>query len=123
MEKKGGRIGSQGVPCDISGRIRKLREQKSFTQRQLAERMGYSVDWVKKIEKNRRNISYENLIRFKNFFKVSYDYLIDGKVQDCADNSMDKIRELFYQLSKEERVEFAEEIFGDFIRQYLNQQD
>lgn len=57
-------------------RIAELREQKGWTQEQLATSIGITRAALSHYEKNRREPDYETLTQLANLFQVSVDYLI-----------------------------------------------
>lgn len=57
-------------------RIAELREQKGWTQEQLATYIGITRAALSHYEKNRREPDYETLTQLANLFQVSVDYLI-----------------------------------------------
>lgn len=61
---------------DINIRIKELRQQKHFTQSQLAERLGVTKSMVSAYETGARYPSYEILIKLARTFNVSTDYLL-----------------------------------------------
>ena len=52
-------------------RIRSLRAARSFTQEQLAERAGISVDFLSLIERGKNSPSFENLEELADALEVS----------------------------------------------------
>ena len=56
-------------------RIKKLRESKGFTQRQLAKEIGFVHSAIALWESNNRTPSLEVAKVFAKYFNVSIDYL------------------------------------------------
>lgn len=76
----------------ISNRLKALRLARRLSQRALAEKlqvMGYDMDKnvIMRIETNRRFVSDIELKAFCLFFKVTYNYLIDGIQEEKDTNS------------------------------------
>ena len=76
----------------ISNRLKALRLARSLSQRALAAKlqvMGYDMDKnvIMRIETNRRFVSDIELKAFCLFFKVTYNYLIDGIQEEKDTNS------------------------------------
>lgn len=74
-------------------RFKALRVEKGLTQEQLAEKTGYSVETIQRIEsgygeKKFRNVSVEELVNFAECFSVSLSYLC-GQT-NCKIAYMDK---------------------------------
>ena len=67
----------------ISQRLLELRTKHKLSQRDLAAKLqtcGYDLDRnvITRIETNKRSVSDIELKAISSFFKVSYQYLIDG---------------------------------------------
>ena len=52
-------------------RLRELRKQKKLTQEELAEKIGFSPNFVGMIERGERNTTVENLFSIANVLEVS----------------------------------------------------
>lgn len=68
----------------IGERLKFLRASKKLSQRDLARElqlMGIDMDKnvITRIETNKRYVTDFELQAIKEFFEISYDYLIDGK--------------------------------------------
>lgn len=68
----------------IGERLKSLRAEKGFSQRDLARELqliGIDMDKnvITRIETNKRYVTDFELQALKEIFNVSYDYLIDGK--------------------------------------------
>lgn len=63
---------------DIGYRIMRLREGFGYTREILAEKLGISWQHLANIEKGRRGIPLPLLLRLREQFNVSTDYLIYG---------------------------------------------
>lgn len=56
-----------------------IRKKKNLTQHEVADTLNISVNYVKKLEKNEevaKNIKYNILEAFSNFYEVSVDELL-----------------------------------------------
>ena len=60
-------------------RIKALREEKGFTQAQLAEQLNISLNHMKALERARRVFSLELMVELSVIFSVSLDYLVLGE--------------------------------------------
>lgn len=60
---------------DIAGNMKRFREQKGFTQEQMAKFLGYSVSGYRKIEQGDRGIPLDKAIR-------------TAKILDCSLNEI-----------------------------------
>jgi transcriptional regulator with XRE-family HTH domain len=63
----------------IGERIARIRKQKGFTQKQLAEKMGLLNYLISDYERGRRRLYDEMVARFAIALDVSADYLIGLK--------------------------------------------
>jgi transcriptional regulator with XRE-family HTH domain len=72
---------SGGFPLEIlANRLRKLREEKGLTQKELAQALGLnSKSTITNYEQNDRDPDYETLIKIAKYFEVSIDYLLGQK--------------------------------------------
>lgn len=62
----------------IGDRIREIREARTLTQDQLAERSGISKGFLSDVENNKRNPSSEYVLKIANALGASIDYLLRG---------------------------------------------
>ena len=67
-------------PKEIGKRIRSLRKKREMTQDQLAKEVGVSLEHLGKLERGEKGASIDTLILFCNYFGLSLDYLVLGKV-------------------------------------------
>ena len=67
---------------DIGYRIMRLREGFGYTREILAEKLGISWRHLANIEKGRRGIPLPLLLRLREQFNVSTDYLIYGTANE-----------------------------------------
>lgn len=64
----------------LANRLRKLREEKGLTQKELAQALGLnSKSTITNYEQNDRDPDYETLIKIAKYFEVSIDYLLGQK--------------------------------------------
>jgi transcriptional regulator with XRE-family HTH domain len=62
----------------IGSRLRRLRQERSITQSQLAKLIGVRQSHISKIENNRSSVSIETLEKIANALGVSPGKFIDG---------------------------------------------
>jgi transcriptional regulator with XRE-family HTH domain len=60
----------------IHEKIKKLRQQKGWSQTQLANKMGVRSQHISRYERGNSNPSAETLSKFAEIFGVSVDYLL-----------------------------------------------
>ena len=64
---------------DLAGKVAQARKRKGWTQEQLAEHIGMSVDWVRKVEGGRsRRPQYDSLLRTASALDLEPTELIPG---------------------------------------------
>lgn len=69
-------ICTHGVIKMIGERIKKLREEKGFTQKQFSEEVGININTLASYERETREPGIDLIIKFANYFNVTTDYLI-----------------------------------------------
>lgn len=79
-------------------RIRNLREKADMTRQELAEKIGLSVQALKKIELGMNGTKIDTLVELADFFHTSLDFLVCG-VERYTDTGVDA---LCQQLSEKE---------------------
>lgn len=60
-------------------RIREIREQRQWTQDQLAEATGISKGFLSDVENSKAKVGSEYLLKIADVFGVSADYLLRGE--------------------------------------------
>ena len=96
MLNRGGNTMNKNI---FSKRLKDLREEKSITKTQLAEKIGCDQPKISKLEnpKNTTFPSVDNLIALADYFGVSIDYLlgVEKKEQNQIQTFADIIKRLF----------------------------
>lgn len=64
---------------DIGKRIQLCRKQQGYTQEQIAEMMGVSLQMVSNLERGNKAIRIDNLVNLSRILDVSTDYILTGK--------------------------------------------
>ena len=72
---------------NFGSRLKKLRLQKSWSQAQLAERLGLTKSVVSAYENGIRMPSYEVLLALARVYKVSTDYLLGNEKSNTVELS------------------------------------
>ncbi|BCZ46212.1 hypothetical protein psyc5s11_22790 [Clostridium gelidum] len=62
----------------ISERLQKLRKQGSYSQEQLAEKLGVTRQAISKWESDQGNPDINNIVKLSEVYNVSTDYLLKG---------------------------------------------
>lgn len=60
-------------------RIREAREEKGWTQEQLADKAQISKGFLSDVENNKRNVSAENALKITDALGLSLDFLMRGE--------------------------------------------
>lgn len=63
----------------IAARLSKTREQAGMSQVKFAAKLGVSLSSLKHLETGRYVPTYKVLIKWHKAFKVSYDWILEGK--------------------------------------------
>ena len=64
----------------IGEKLKKIRENKNFPQKQIADLLGVQRPNYSKIENNKQNLNPEQIKIFCEFFNVSADYILGIEV-------------------------------------------
>ena len=78
-----------GEDMNIGNKIISLRENRGWTQKELANRININVSVMNRIESNERPLKDHELILLANTFDVSIDYLL-GRTNTPALTPQDK---------------------------------
>ena len=63
-------------------KLQTLRKEKGISQEKLADRLGVSRQAVSKWELDATLPETENIIKIRNIFNVSFDYLMDENINE-----------------------------------------
>ena len=92
--------------CDFGANLRKLRYNRSLTQKELGVKVGLSKAVVSKYENGMGYPTYDVLIRIARYFGVTTDYLLgvsNNKAVDVSgltDSQIDTIHQLISEFQK-----------------------
>lgn len=67
------------IKIQIGNRIKELRESKALNRPQFAAKLGVSQDKIKHIESGRDDIPIEMLLKIKEVYKLSIEYILTGE--------------------------------------------
>ena len=67
----------------LNAQFKKIRLERGFTQKQVADGIGISEVGLQNYENGRRKPAFDVLISLANFYDVSLDYLV-GRSNDPA---------------------------------------
>lgn len=96
-----------GETMNIGEKIISLREQRGWTQKELANRVNINVSVMNRIESNDRPLKDSELLTFANIFEVSADYLLgrSDKKDNYSKEKNFKIDETFEKFSNNPNLE------------------
>lgn len=80
MEKRG-----QKERTERAARVKHVRETLGLTQEVFAERLGVQFNTYKMVESGTNNLSLDMMIRLKETFGISVDYLLFGEAKTLDD--------------------------------------
>ena len=72
-------MGSDAFLTDMGIRIAQRRKELRFTQEQLAEKMGVSLQTISCIELGKKAVRPENLVNLCTYLNVTADYILYGR--------------------------------------------
>ena len=70
------------VRADVGIRIKELRESKKFTREELAEKADISSKFLYEVEKGRKGLSADTLLKISRTLSCSCDYILTGKTYE-----------------------------------------
>lgn len=84
----------------MGNKLKKLRNGKRLTQKQLGDMIGISISSISNYETGLRRPSYEVLIRYSQIFHVTTDYILGIKKPDFTNLSALDLRakEILFQI-------------------------
>ena len=62
----------------LTSQIKKLREEKGWTYKYMAKRLGIDVRTLKSYEEDSSKMRVDDLIRYTQIFQVSLEFLVEG---------------------------------------------
>lgn len=104
----------------FGNQLKKLREEKSLTQNELAKIFNISPSAVGMYERNKRTPDFNLLIDFAKFFEVSTDYLLDYKNESFPEKSFADRLKILREENNLTQLELAQKfnITSQTISQY-----
>lgn len=70
----------ENIPDSPGKRVAKLREERGWKQRQLAEKAEISITFLSEVENDKRSMGSDVLLRVADALGVSLDYIVKGEV-------------------------------------------
>lgn len=84
-------------------RMKKLRISGRMTQQELADKLRYELETIKKAENGKRDISKNVLTAYQDHFGVSRDYLLWGKKLDNEEIPAKNYLDIFQTFPRDEQ--------------------
>lgn len=79
----------------LSDKIKKLRQQKNMTQKELADAIGVGQSTIGMIESGKNKGSNDTILKLAKYFGVSIDYLLSTEEKlDMSINTLNTINKL-----------------------------
>ena len=103
----------------VSTKIKTLRMEKNWSQKELAEKLEIHPVNMTKLEQGKNAPSVETLIKLSQIFNVSIDYILSDEVQN-RDSAILKDKQLLEAFAQVERMdedskETVKELLDAFI--------
>lgn len=99
-------------PKAMGERLKLARKNKLFTQEEIAEQVGISLNFYGMIERGEKGLSVKTLAQICEILGESMDYIVSGKIADSQNNPIVKH---YNELSPKQR-KAAEDMMDAWIR-------
>lgn len=104
-------------------RIKQLRKAKGESQKELAEHLLFSQNTLSKIENGSIALTLENLIKFTEYFNVSFDYICKGSNNSTILDILTKYIKITYTPAKDYQSAYPELKINSALINYLFMKD
>lgn len=107
----------------IGNRLKKLRENNNFTQKQIAEYLDYDQSYITKLEKDERRLTVYALEELCDLYNCPEEYILDGEenINNCMKkNEAMKVGNLpvnFGEKEAEKSMESLNQIINDILHE------
>lgn len=82
----------KNINVEIGQRIKRLRSEMKLTREGLAERSGYTANFIQEVERGRSGLSSESIRAFSQALNVSTDQILLGSVPDDFSFIVEKLK-------------------------------
>lgn len=96
--------GKKGMPLDLGKRLRAIREEKSISLSQLAEKTGYTKSFISQVEKNKTSPSISSLLRITDTLGIKPQEILHR--EGTSDKIMVKKSERDRYFHKKSKAQF-----------------
>ncbi len=86
----------------LGNSIRKQRKKKGLTQEKLSELCGFDYNYIGYIERAKKRIGIDLMVRIANTLEVSADYLLSESITFSNDAHIDKARAYLSDMDRDE---------------------
>ena len=93
-------MGNEKLLEEIGARISEMRKKRRMTQEELAERMDVSIQMISNLERGKKAVRPENIVKLCEVLNVSADYVLLGVV---SENDIGNVIEKYRALSREKQ--------------------
>lgn len=107
----------------VGKRIKQLRKAKGESQKELAEHLHFSQNTISKIENGNIALTLENLIKFTEYFNVSFDYICKGSDNSTILDILTKYIKITYTPAKDYQSAYPELKINSALINYLFMKD
>lgn len=87
---------------EIGNRIKMIRESRNFTREELAEKAEISSKFLYEVEKGRKGLSADTLLKISRTLSCSCDYILTGKTFEKEDD--EQLLQMLQRFSDRDRV-------------------
>ena len=87
---------------EIGNRIKMIRESRNFTREELAEKAEISSKFLYEVEKGRKGLSADTLLKISRTLACSCDYILTGKIFEKEDD--EQLLQMLQRFSDRDRV-------------------
>ena len=98
----------------IGERIRRIRKDNKYTQEYFAELVSVSPEYISQIERARKKLSLEMLVKISNALNISPCYLLTGTIYEANDYYRNEISEMIKECPPE-KVEIIAKVIKPII--------
>ena len=87
---------------EIGNRIKMIRESRNFTREELADKAEISSKFLYEVEKGRKGLSADTLLKISRTLSCSCDYILTGKTFEKEDD--EQLLQMLQRFSDRDRV-------------------
>ncbi len=103
---------------EIGNRIKMIRESRNFTREELADKAEISTKFLYEVEKGRKGLSADTLLKISRTLSCSCDYILTGKTFEKEED--EQLRLLLQRFTDRDKV-YAVKLLTLMQEMYENQ--